>query len=58
MEEVRSTERFNSECSQPSVKQNGGSAKVWICISAGGGGELVKTDGVINTEKYHYQILM
>ena len=53
----RSGEELQEPCLQPTVKHGGGSIQVWGCISAGGVGDLVRIDGIMNAEKYR-QILI
>ena len=48
----RSGEELQEPCLQPTVKHGGGSIQVWGCISAGGVGDLVRIDGIMNAEKY------
>lgn len=47
----RSGERYNSESLKPSVKHGGVSVMVWRCISASFVGDLVNTDGIMNTDQ-------
>lgn len=51
-----SRKRYNSECPQPSIKHGG--VMVWGCISVSGVEDLVKLDGIMNTEKYHQIFLV
>ena len=50
-------ERWKNECLQPSVKHGGGSVLIWGCISASGVGNIVRIDGIMNSEK-HRQVLI
>ena len=50
-------QRYNNDCLRATVKHGGGSLQVWGCISANGVGDLVRINGVLNTEKYR-QILI
>ena len=55
--------RMDERCVlRPTVK-HGGSIMVWGCLTANGVGDLVKIDGIMNTEKYrqiliHHPILL
>ena len=42
---------------KPTVEDGGSSIMVWGCLSANGVGDLVRIDGIVNTEK-HRQILI
>jgi hypothetical protein len=45
-------ERFKEDCLAPTVKHGGGSVTVWGCFSASGVGDLVRADGMMNSQKY------
>ena len=53
----RSGKELQEPCLHPTVDHGGGSVQVWGCISAGGVGDLVRIDGIMNAEKYR-QILI
>ena len=48
----RSGKELQEPCLHPTVEHGGGSIQVWGCISAGGVGDLVRIDGIMNAKKY------